>query len=119
MTIDSHVENCNLLFKGKRYILILFQYLDHFLTPGQLSLGCLIEIGTELSWERLDHRRGSRVAGYHPGSIADDQTSLTQVAEWAVETMLRFYASLAEPALQALRVAEQAPPTVATGGQAA
>jgi hypothetical protein len=64
-------------------------------------------MGEQLSWERLSDKRASRIALYHPGSITDDEETLAGLRTWAVDTMARFYKTLAEPAVQALQRAEQ------------
>jgi len=64
-------------------------------------------MGEQLSWERLSDKRASRIALYHPGSITDDEKTLAGLRTWAVDTMARFYKTLAEPAVQALQRAEQ------------
>ncbi len=58
---------------------------------------------SSLSWERLPGKRASRIALYHAGAITDDEKALTQLLQWAVLTMPRFYNILAEPALKALK----------------
>ncbi len=45
----------------------------------------------ELGWERLDDRRASRIAWYHPGTIDDNAAELTQLRTWAADAMPRFY----------------------------
>lgn len=47
------------------------------------------DIGGELSWERLDNRRGSRIAIYRPGTIDDDDL-LEEFREWAINHLLNF-----------------------------
>jgi hypothetical protein len=49
------------------------------------------KIGEELSWERLDQRRASRVAAYRPGSITDDPEELAELRAWAAPTIVKFY----------------------------
>jgi Domain of unknown function (DUF4268) len=49
------------------------------------------EIGTSLSWERLENARASRIALYHTGSIADSsEEELTKLREWAADAMVGF-----------------------------
>lgn len=48
-----------------------------------------------LSWERIDHKRASRIALYHNGQITDNPKELRALKEWAVETMIKFYKALA------------------------
>jgi hypothetical protein len=66
-------------------------------------------LGTAISWERLDQNRASRIAVYHPGSnsITDGEDQLAELRAWAVDTMLRFYQVLADPANQALDSVER------------
>lgn len=55
-----------------------------------------------ISWERLEQRRASRVAVYHEGHILDT-AGHDELISWAVETMPRFYrvlAPLAEKSIQ-------------------
>ena len=66
-----------------------------------------VTVGEQLTWERLSDKRASRIALYHPGSITDDEKTLAGLRTWAVDTMARFYKTLAEPAVQALQRAEQ------------
>ena len=66
-----------------------------------------VTVGEQLTWERLSDKRASRIALYHPGSITDDEETLAGLRTWAVDTMARFYKTLAEPAVQALQSAEQ------------
>lgn len=49
------------------------------------------EIGEELSWERLDTRRASRVAAYRPASIVDSEEVLAELRAWAAATIIKFY----------------------------
>jgi hypothetical protein len=64
-------------------------------------------LGEDLTWERLDAKRASRIAWYRPGAITDDSPPLAQLQTWAADAMVRFYKALAEPAVQALAAAEQ------------
>jgi CBS domain-containing protein len=50
-----------------------------------------LAVGEELSWERLDQRRASRIAAYRSGSITDDDSELKKLRLWAATTMIRFY----------------------------
>lgn len=60
-----------------------------------------------IEWERLNTRRASRLAQYHDGAITDD-TNHPELRRWAVETMIKFYGALAEPAEKAILEARQA-----------
>ena len=46
------------------------------------------EIGESLEWERLDHRRASRVGIRRQGSIDDDRETLEDVESWMVDKLL-------------------------------
>lgn len=48
-----------------------------------------------LSWERLDDRRASRIALYHPGEITDSEKKLEPLKKWAVQAMVKIYNTLA------------------------
>lgn len=48
------------------------------------------EIGP-IDWERIDHKRASRVVKYHQGQIMDNPKKLSELRHWAVETMEKFY----------------------------
>ncbi len=48
----------------------------------------------ELSWERIDEKRASRIAVYHAGAITDDDEQLTALRGWAVEKMIALYKTL-------------------------
>ncbi len=56
-----------------------------FEQQGSLSA----EFGEELEWQRMDNRRFSRVGVYREGSIEDDQQVLEEIAEWAVDRLLK------------------------------
>jgi hypothetical protein len=60
-------------------------------------------IGEELSWERLDNRRASRIALYRDGAITDDADKLASLRKWAVDAMIRFYDTLAKPTSDILK----------------
>jgi len=59
-----------------------------------------------ISWERLDNRRASRIAQYHQGQITDEANQ-PALCRWAVETMIKFYGALVEPADKAILDAKQ------------
>ena len=48
-------------------------------------------IGEELSWERIDVRRASRIAVYRPGSITDSAEALAGLRAWGAATIIKFY----------------------------
>ncbi|HLB45957.1 MAG TPA: DUF4268 domain-containing protein [Anaerolineales bacterium] len=45
--------------------------------------------GETLSWERLDNRRGCRIAVYRLGSIEDDQSQLEEIRAWSIDRLLK------------------------------
>jgi hypothetical protein len=51
------------------------------------------ELG-EISWERIDDKRASRIALYHPGAITDGEDKLIALRAWAVSNMIAFYKKL-------------------------
>lgn len=51
----------------------------------------------EIVWERLDNKRASRIAMYHPGQITDERT-LPELRVWGAETMAKFYKTFVDPA---------------------
>jgi len=48
------------------------------------------ELGEHLEWERLDDKRASRIAIYRDGSIEDDDATLEELRNWAVDRLLKF-----------------------------
>lgn len=52
------------------------------------------ELGEEVSWERLDNKRASRLALYTDGSIDDSDSDLERVKNWHIEKLLKIKASL-------------------------
>ena len=61
--------------------------------------------GDVLAWERINKKRASRVAAYHPGSITDSPDQLIALRRWAIDAMRRFVAAIkarAEQAIQAV-----------------
>lgn len=47
-------------------------------------------VSGSLEWERIDEKRGSRIALYHEGAITDKPEQLRQLQIWAVDAMNRF-----------------------------
>jgi CBS domain-containing protein len=43
----------------------------------------------EVAWERLDHRRASRIALYHAGRIDDSPEDLAALRAWATQSMIQ------------------------------
>lgn len=64
-------------------------------------------LGEELSWQRLEHRRASRIALYHPDqiSIESSEGDLVSLRNWSVDAMLKFYNAIAEKATGAINAA--------------
>ncbi len=55
------------------------------------------EFGAALSWERLNHRHGSRIAYYRlNSSITDNTEALDTIQTWAIEMLPMFYAALSD-----------------------
>lgn len=52
------------------------------------------EIGHELTWQRLDNRRASRVAWVFPGHITDSEEELKKLRQKAVPAMVKFSEAL-------------------------
>jgi hypothetical protein len=46
------------------------------------------QVGAPVKWERLNHRRASRIAIYRPGAI-DEPETLGEIKAWAVDHLLR------------------------------
>lgn len=49
------------------------------------------ELKESLSWERIDDKRASRIALYHPGSITDSNDDLHKLRAWSVDAMIKFH----------------------------
>jgi hypothetical protein len=47
-------------------------------------------IGSTLNWERLNHRRASRISVARPTLITDPPDELEKAKQWALETTLKF-----------------------------
>jgi CBS domain-containing protein len=45
----------------------------------------------QVSWERIDDKRASRIALYHPGAITDSEEKLAAIRMWAVDRMITFH----------------------------
>jgi predicted transcriptional regulator len=82
--------------RGGRFRVELFIYTlsndDKRLFEGLLNFKDEIEqaVGADLSWERLDNTRASRIAYYHAGKITNNQSQLEELRNWAVDAMIRF-----------------------------
>jgi hypothetical protein len=46
-------------------------------------------LGCELSWDRLDNRRASRVAVYRDGEIDTDSETLAEIRAWAIKKRIQ------------------------------
>ncbi|MBD3338871.1 MAG: DUF4268 domain-containing protein [Candidatus Lokiarchaeota archaeon] len=44
----------------------------------------------DLEWERLDDKKGSRIAIYSTGSIESDSETLKEIKDWSIEKLLKF-----------------------------
>ena len=47
-----------------------------------------LELGYPLQWQRLENRRACRIAATTPGSIDDDDHTLTEIRDWMVKNLL-------------------------------
>jgi len=47
------------------------------------------EFGEKFEWERLDNKRGSRIAIYRSGSLESDQEALNDIRAWSIEKVLK------------------------------
>ena len=56
------------------------------------------DVGEELTWERLDEKRATRIALYTKGSITDDAESLANLRAWAINAMNRLEQGIAQRA---------------------
>jgi hypothetical protein len=57
--------------------------------------------GGQLSWERLDDKRASRVAVYRPGAITWPPSELNELVDWAANSLTRLYNALRTPVREA------------------
>lgn len=48
------------------------------------------ELGSPLSWERLDNRRACRIAIYRDGAIETDTETLAEIREWCIGRLIEF-----------------------------
>jgi hypothetical protein len=55
-----------------------------------------------ISWERIDQKRASRIAIYHPGQIMDSIDKLTKLRHWSVNKMVHFYKAISGDVQQSL-----------------
>lgn len=63
-------------------------------------------IGAELSWERLDTKRASRIALYRNGKIDHSAPELEEYHKWAIEKLLKFKQAFPVALLRQLQQAE-------------
>lgn len=66
------------------------------------------EIGEPLTWERLDDKRGSRIALCRSATIQSTADELTHVREWAIRKFMVFYGVFA-PRFQHITLSPTAP----------
>lgn len=57
----------------------------------------------EISWERIDDKRATRIALYYPGDITAGENELAALREWASDSMAAFQKTIEPPAIQAIR----------------
>ena len=69
------------------------------------------EMDEQLTWERLDNRRASRVFAHRDGSVESSDSVLERLTQWAVELTPRFRDVFA-PRIQALDLESPATPEV-------
>ena len=69
------------------------------------------DLGVTLDWQRLDHRRASRVALFWSQSVTilDSEKKLEELAEWALTNYFDFRQAMSQP-LENLRTYEPAEP---------
>ncbi|WP_201390077.1 DUF4268 domain-containing protein [Ktedonobacter sp. SOSP1-85] len=60
------------------------------------------ELADALEWDRMDDKRGSRIALYHSGAITDPEDHLALLQEWAVEAMGHFQPTMTKHVLESL-----------------
>ena len=48
------------------------------------------QLGESLEWEQVENRRACRIALTRPGSIDDDDDTLSEIQDWMVENLLKF-----------------------------
>lgn len=75
------------------------QIFDHIHTQKEFLEG---ELG-QMSWERIDDKRASRIAIYHPGTILDDLQTLNRLKSWAADKMAVFYQAIEPLAVKAIQ----------------
>lgn len=68
-------------------------------------------MGSELTWERLDERRASRVALYRAGSIDSPTEELQEIQSWAIASLERFKSVFPAQIDIAWKAVQQALPT--------
>ena len=75
-------------------------------------------LGDELTWERLDNRRASRIALYRTGRINDEPDALQEYQEWLIANLLKLKETVL-PRLEELVAGAVSPdgsdPSVETG----
>ena len=49
-----------------------------------------LEVDEKLKWERLDHRKASRISTVRTGSIDDEKDELKNIEDWMVDRLLTF-----------------------------
>lgn len=95
--------------RGKRFRVDLYLDTGEQITTKQIfdrihthKLDLEKELGN-LAWERIDEKRASRIALYHPGDITSSENELNTLRDWAADTMIAFYKAIEPVAAQAGR----------------
>jgi hypothetical protein len=60
------------------------------------------EMDNTLSWERMDKKRASRIAIYNEGNINSGEDQLTELVNWAVDSMTSFEKAITTRANKAI-----------------
>ena len=68
------------------------------------------DVGSALSWERLDTRRACRIALYRDGSIDADSETLADIKRWAIQNLLKFKAVFPARVQKCLQSIQVLPP---------
>jgi hypothetical protein len=61
------------------------------------------KVDEQITWERIDKKRASRVAIYHSGHISESDDQLDKLSSWAVTTMEKFASAIVRPAQSSIK----------------
>lgn len=75
---------------------------DTLYEQREVIKGELGELADALEWDRMNDKRGSRIALYHSGAITDSEDHLAFLQEWAVEAMSHFQPTMTKHVLESL-----------------